>query len=604
MEVKNFIEDLKNLNQEIIFNGYKYNYEDIGIMVLDLMAKYKFALKCDPNVCKETDNCLIYKESFFDCYKTNKYFCDNILVKGWLIKNEKLFYKQSYLKNILSIKNIISYLIERIIENIYTNKENINEIVDTIIETINIIFSNGTNENRVVYKYKIDDFCLQGLNQKENPLLQDLKEYRAFLFSILIEELCKEGFLASSLKIFRKYSYDYSLSFRTFLVKLRSLNFNELSSEEIVYFLMTIESERKKDENAIFICKNYVIKLIVEAKFDKKEWKYNELIESKTSNEIQEILYFIGPKMKILWDHFMDLSLIKDFKVSNRELSQTCRYYLSIIQREFGRMFESSYKESDIHYDGWINNIKKELDKRYEKFQNKIIEKANTLEKDKKIELINKFFLDGYNNTINNYVKGKTFNNVENINDFINRNINKIANNELLFNQIVGGEVLFESIKYSELECDYTYLVTSQIKSIERYLKEAILKYLGGKKFKKYQDGKESDSFTIPINTHLINLESKKYTDRNKAEQEFVKIELGQIHYFFKNNINSIEYSNIFETNGCYTIFNKDFNNSFIQNVRNGHFHTSIIKNVKEARKIRNETAFWLLCVLKEIKGL
>ena len=156
MEVKNFIEDLKNLNQEIIFNGYKYNYEDIGIMVLDLMAKYKFALKCDPNVCKETDNCLIYKESFFDCYKTNKYFCDNILVKGWLIKNEKLFYKQSYLKNILSIKNIISYLIERIIENIYTNKENINEIVDTIIETINIIFSNGTNENRVVYKYKID----------------------------------------------------------------------------------------------------------------------------------------------------------------------------------------------------------------------------------------------------------------------------------------------------------------------------------------------------------------------------------------------------------------------------------------------------------------
>ena len=66
--------------------------------------------------------------------------------------------------------------------------------------------------------------------------------------------------------------------------------------------------------------------------------------------------------------------------------------------------------------------------------------------------------------------------------DKISKCVNAVKNNSVLVNQIVSGEILAEPFINLDDRCgffdgDYTGLLTCQIKSVERYIKEVLLKY-------------------------------------------------------------------------------------------------------------------------------
>ena len=307
-----------------------------------------------------------------------------------------------------------------------------------------------------------------------------------------------------------------------------------------------------------------------------------------------------------------DISL--SFTPPKEELNNEARYYLSILIREYGRLIDPQYETSDINYQQFISSIKEVLDKKYKEFERKLSELSGSLSLEEKKKILFNFLKLGYDNTNSINVKNYRFNNISNIDLHIEKCVDKVVNNEILLNQIVGGEKLNERINFSELEADYTFMVTAQIKSIERFLKEAILKHLGDKYYIDYQCYKKTRQTTfkkylIQKNRTLDSFSKSERTinDSNGNKIDIfnpLNVELGNINYYLKNSIKDKDINVIFDNVSNYSIFNLDFNNEFIQKVRNGHFHVTVINNLSEAQYYRCETAFWLLCVLTELKGL
>lgn len=641
------LEDIKYIIEEIKCNGYKLSYQDIGVMVLDLMTKHGMVLKCNPRDCQK-EKCELRKKSSKDCALN----APNFFEIGWYIKSKDLMYYYSYLKNSLLVAKILSYFIESYLDsdfiknqelmysifndikdeldkekkdsiNIQIKEYNkyINIVVNTLIDLIDTIFPCGQNTNTNVNNNQIKDFALDlKINRQEYPLLNDMKEHRKCLFVELIKDILKKNNLSLSLKLFKKYSPLYGIEFRTIITGVKTLYFENLSLGEIFYFKSMVENEIEQTynrKNKYYECKNYLLKLIDAAKLDKTEWKYEELIKSTSKETIKSILYSLTPLIKTLNDCFLMLNdkyISLPFTPPKEELNNEARYYLSILIREYGRLIDPQYETSDINYQQFLLSIKEVLDKKYEEFERKLSELSGSLSLEEKKKILFNFLKLGYDNTNSINVKNYRFNNISNIDLHIEKCVDKVVNNEILLNQIVGGEKLNERINFSELEADYTFMVTAQIKSIERFVKEAILKHLGDKYYIDYQYDKETrqtktKKYLIQKNRTLDSFSKSERTiyDCNGKKIDIfnpLNVELGNINYYLKNSIKDKDINVIFENVSNYSIFNLDFNNEFIQKVRNGHFHVTVINNLSEAQYYRCETAFWLLCVLTELKGL
>lgn len=647
------LEDIKNIIEEIKCNGYKLSYQDIGVMLLDLMTKHGMALKCNPRDCQK-EKCELRKKSSKDCALN----APNFFEIGWYIKSKDLMYYYSYLKNSISVANILSYFIESYLqidfskedfdfyinemmkknkidkeiidseinrfENLYRPNQffsnNINLETNTIIDLIDTIFPCGQNTNTNVYNNQIIDFALdlRKINRQEYPLLNDMKEHRKSLIIVLIKSLCNRGNLSLSLKLYKRYSSIYGIHFRTIITGVKTLYFENLSHEEILYFISMVETEKEDNDERYYECKNYLLKLIDAAKLDKTEWKYEELIKSTSKETIKSILYSLTPLIKTLNDCFLMLNdkyISLPFTPPKEELNNEARYYLSILIREYGRLIDPQYETSNVNYQQFLSSIKEVLDKKYEEFERKLSELSGSLSLEEKKKILFNFLKLGYDNTNLINVKNYRFNNISNIDLHIEKCVDKVVNNEIILNQIVGGEKLNERINFSELEADYTFMVTAQIKSIERFVKEAILKHLGDKYYIDYQYDKKTKEpiikgkYLIQKNRTLDSFSKSERTiyDSNGKKIDIfnpLNVELGNVNYYFKNSIKDKDINVIFDNVSNYSIFNLDFNNEFIQKVRNGHFHVTVINNLSEAQYYRCETAFWLLCVLTELKGL
>ena len=645
------LEDIKYIIEEIKCNGYKLSYQDIGVMLLDLMTKHGMSFKChnidcgrcglfyktdEPNKDRIIDTSnpeevdiyngllkIVYYSYFEKCHFKSYLVREMIsgLIESYLdsdfIKNQELMY---------SIFNDIKDELDKEKKdsiNIQIKEYNkyINIVVNTLIDLIDTIFPCGQNTNTNVNNNQIKDFALDlKINRQEYPLLNDMKEHRKCLFVELIKDILKKNNLSLSLKLFKKYSPLYGIEFRTIITGVKTLYFENLSLGEIFYFKSMVENEIEQTynrKNKYYECKNYLLKLIDAAKLDKTEWKYEELIKSTSKETIKSILYSLTPLIKTLNDCFLMLNdkyISLPFTPPKEELNNEARYYLSILIREYGRLIDPQYETSDINYQQFLLSIKEVLDKKYEEFERKLSELSGSLSLEEKKKILFNFLKLGYDNTNSINVKNYRFNNISNIDLHIEKCVDKVVNNEILLNQIVGGEKLNERINFSELEADYTFMVTAQIKSIERFVKEAILKHLGDKYYIDYQYDKETrqtktKKYLIQKNRTLDSFSKSERTiyDCNGKKIDIfnpLNVELGNINYYLKNSIKDKDINVIFENVSNYSIFNLDFNNEFIQKVRNGHFHVTVINNLSEAQYYRCETAFWLLCVLTELKGL
>lgn len=580
--ILDYVEDLNNLvgkiNSKLLIND---SYENNDF---DILAHYflQFLVKYD-----------VYQEIIF-----------NDLVVGYECVN---FYNHECYTNRNFGYIDYEYFILNIINDIFNKKTNFdydlytNESINNIISLIDVIFPVGKHGEKKTYLKQIDDYKINYNEIKSMfyPTLNNFREYRQSCFGELIKVLANNNYLKETLDLFKKYSFDYNIPFRYLIVNLRTINFKKLDRNNLIYLFELCENEKNNNEKEINSFRKYMISFIECSPEDKFKFRLDEL---KCSNDYNEIY-------KILIDDYTLVKKIDDTINLRSDYNSKARYFLSILIREYYD-FENSYQMSVYHtfINQVIDEINLEMNDKIEKFEFSIFPPKD-LSKDEKIKCLLNYFKDGLkkiksyhlNNTKSDIIYDKLFSKCNN-DLIISQCIDKIINNEILVNQIVGGEYLFDGInknkKSKNLPIDFTYLVASQIKAVERFLKECILNHLAGVKAELI---KRNISF-IPGCKHLNKLDPNS---KNKDEKTFVHSQLGGINSFLEQCFkNSVNHDKIFSSNNQYTIFGKDFNENFIQVIRNGHFHTSVINSFEDAEKYRVECAFWLVCCIYELKEI
>lgn len=323
------------------------------------------------------------------------------------------------------------------------------------------------------------------------------------------------------------------------------------------------------------------------------------------------------------------ISAEKIHDLDSKEFQEKLEEFL----KDYGSLNYEKIKKEQNEFDFYLEKIKEiynenkklkqiieledeiinELKKREDNYVKSILVLSDNYDDESKKRILKNFFKLGYEKTKESEVKNIKFRN-SNVDDLINDIIKKIYSNNTLVNQIVAGEHIFNKLDEieinNELQGDYTFLVASQIKSVERFIKESILKNLIGEEF----INKNNEIYEIAVNKKLDDL-------RIDGDKVLYCAELGTLDYYlsncflevdndFKKRKNKIFDSRRLVNNG-YSIFYKKnirsttkFYKEFVSEVRNGHFHTSLINNINEARYFRKETAFWLLCVICELKGI
>ena len=177
------------------------------------------------------------------------------------------------------------------------------------------------------------------------------------------------------------------------------------------------------------------------------------------------------------------------------------------------------------------------------------------------------------------------------------------------------GELIFSpyrDIDDNILSGDLTGLVTCQIKAVERYLKEIIIRYARSK-------GKWIETNGKDIN--LIDSTPQKMIIKNNENYYVVKIDensnamnlssinpgisttvdIGPCIKFIKENISNSKQS-IFNYNE--KISDCPLHKNWVNQVRNPHMHVTPVESLSDAKKILAKTAYWLLRIIDELDDM
>ena len=93
----------------------------------------------------------------------------------------------------------------------------------------------------------------------------------------------------------------------------------------------------------------------------------------------------------------------------------------------------------------------------------------------------------------------------------------------------------------------------------------------------------------------LIVNENTNSLDLSKGD---TSVEIGPCIYFIKNVNNITDLSN----NPTNSIFKKDLQKKWVNEVRNKYMHVIPIKSLSEAKEKLAKTSYWLLRVIDELK--
>ena len=517
------------------------------------------------------------------------------------------------------------YLSEIIKE--YKKCENANEIVP--------FFKNVDRMNDMVYKY-----CLEQNEQEFNDLLQELEKNAEMLRNNNSEKY----------KIISKY-LNFQNTVSEFLLhkacideyfKFDHYNKTDISTiGEIGIKIITENLDKVKYDTLLKIIElidNFKDKHVCFPEDDNKA--LNE-IKNLIDNSIQLYTRFYEFVNGVKLDS-ADINNITDEEAANllleafscKKLENTHAYYEQINgfinllgDHQNFETIRNIWKKTEFYNefvkDGLEDKALTEIKRREDDYVRSIMLLSNDCSDDEKQTILKEFFELGYNNPRCN-IDPKESNSYQNIRNnvfegysskdiAIKRAIEKIWHNKQLVNQLVSGEHLFRKIaavaknEHKELASDYTFFVTAQIKAVERYIKEAILRNMSGEKF-------TNDKFfvTLPNPNMTLDIFAKQAANI-KFGWVFTTAGLGALNIFLtsclknESKCEKIFSNKVIETNSIFHAGDDEntlFKLNFVDAVRNGHFHTSVIESFSEAQEIRENTAFWLLCVITELKRL
>ncbi len=248
------------------------------------------------------------------------------------------------------------------------------------------------------------------------------------------------------------------------------------------------------------------------------------------------------------------------------------------------------------------------IEKRENDFAMSTILLAGDIGDEEKKELLNIFFNNGYDYGLNemNVIFSNHFSTNERekqINSLVER-LTRFATDTLI-NMIVAGEHLFEKIgpSYSELRGDYTFLVASQIKAVDRYIKETIIRRLQGDSIRIIPNSNPEEEIIdgSPLDSLDERSQLKKATigNLNVFMSKRLAEDAGNVSKLFNDTFTQNKSKSVFFYAGGVPTF---FSEKFCTEIRNSKFHSYNIESVRQAIETRNSIAFWLACLLIELK--
>ena len=523
-----------------------------------------------------------------------------------------------YFKNIpnsVYFPNVtIEILLENLIdiieseENFFADTEELKMFIKKMIELINVVIPRGIKNNLVAYANQEFDYNINvnKLNNKEIKLIKCF-EIRRTLFHKLINFSVSNHCLGIGLSLYNKYSSKYNIRPISFFSSInindiQSLSYNELQLLKNILFAYkhnailysnkndNLEECRFNDyKDLLMKVKNILSINQVEFKnlFDKIEkMSFSNIDYNLLSKGRREINKYIPPEMAM---------------ISNPDL----RYYLSILDYEYNEFKNVENKDYDTNIKKLIKNYMKEINEQIKVKYNDLIEKEIEKAKQEMFKVpeneIKKYVLSFFENAKKCASFNYTVSFIEPENLY-----NKIKANREVTSVIAYSQKRFENrYSFDQEQEDYTFIVVTPIKLIERYLKLIILQCCQGETiYQKYnfKTGRESSDFKITIDpNHTIHSLSHKGSDN-------VPLELATLGFlvikFFEK---------CFDISTCQNASSSFFNldnsenptfDSWRENVRNGYLHSDDIDTINDVEVIFFKTAFCMSKIVYELKAL
>jgi hypothetical protein len=258
---------------------------------------------------------------------------------------------------------------------------------------------------------------------------------------------------------------------------------------------------------------------------------------------------------------------------------------------------------------------------------------SSTISKGEKEEYLLRFFASGLNKNI------VQFYNHPNPPDSCSPSecLKKIESNDCLVNQIVSSEILCEHLMNNSqavLPGDYTYLDIGFIKAIERFIKEELVQNYTSEIFltdsssgtikpdlkhdssyitsvdksgKKIQESVCKGQVSFP-GTNKSDLSAESLSQKRgfecgtsyfALEYIFLVLHPNEAKYSYANPLFNLERPQN-KTNNL----ENDFYHQWISKVRNGYLHIEPITNLKDAKDIREKTAYWFMYLILHLLPL
>ncbi len=531
---------------------------------------------------------------------------------------------------------------------------------DLYLELVDALFPHGGGDNMEVYKDQFSDFDIDKtkLDSEEYPSLLCYKHYRKdlliSLICFLLNQRNKESFHLA-INYFELYGKKYQINNVTFINafwgpfrkkdiidedfrkkdELDIIEFKrflqKIDERDLILFLKLFEAESLESASSIrweqFVKES--IEFQNELKIDKEnsegffviptpdldvkeiEHNINNLLSADLKTIENDNYHEMYKFYQDLWAFYGIFSWVR--------ISNKTKYFLSLLIRDYPELYrkESYNTSSDPNtyssslYKMTITMIDERLDDIDKKRTEKLLEEMNSIEKEEIERYCKSFFA--------------TIQVGDKIEKLDEASVNKLYTK---FSGMKGGEDLVKLIagaqKFIEpyekidqtLAGDFTKLIVTQVKVIERYLKSVIISNMTGEKilskynFKQAYDSNLKSESKTPFIIIGEGMTWENLSRQNKAGiTNSISIELATASYIIQQNMDKVKDKNAKEEDfKAFFDVQKEYDKrirSFLywkDDVRNGYFHSHPIKTLGEALAIHRKTAYCLAKCIELLK--
>ena len=457
---------------------------------------------------------------------------------------------------------------------------------------INNIFPCGGLQNsyNITYSCQNDDFDVHPDYNTDKPSLLNMKKFKDNIFNQLLRSLFACGFAKEGIMFYKTYFSKYNIEVRTLILELFNSvnNFDDFSTNDLRYLLNLVKSEYAITENN----SNWKIHFF---KTLKKYCECGGKIETSMSEEnIDQIMKEIHQISDTWRSPLYKYALLH---IENEEL----RYYLSILDREYYAIWYMEKNTKGIYLE-FINYIVAILDKKIEEQEKNYLKEILDYSENDLKPLFIKFLKSCEKCKSLPEFHDYDFNNID-----YEKLFNKVKSNTDVIKRIVAAQNRLDKLVELNLtDGDFTYLVVSQIKVIELYLKLVISANMKGEKI--YSDYNfMTGQACNPKKCLIINENNAQKLISGKF-----KIQLATASYIininkqlcFENYHLNKEDDLFFNPIPEKTNFNSRLFKFWIDKTRNGYFHTHPILTINDALEINYKTAFCFYRVIDLLKGI